>query len=127
MVTLLRVGEASIMIDPGKISDYHAHVYYDDRSRAQAAHLREALQRGFEVMMGRWRDAPVGPHPQPMYQVKFGPDQFARLVPWLMLNRSGLTILIHPNSGNAYQDHAENALWLGQKLQLRLEVLRKNE
>jgi aromatic ring-cleaving dioxygenase len=114
------------MIDSGKISDYHAHVYYDSGSRAKAAELREALEGGFEVVMGRWRDAPVGPHPQPMYQVKFGPDQFARIVPWLMLNRGGLTVLIHPNTGDAYHDHAENALWLGEKLTLRLDVLREN-
>ncbi len=113
------------MMDRGKITDYHAHVYYDDESRAKAAEVREALERGFDVMMGRWRDTPVGPHPQAMYQVKFGPDLFARIVPWLMLNRGGLTILIHPNTGDAYRDHAEHALWLGEKLKLRLAVLRE--
>src|SRR5579875_3339173 len=93
-------------------------------TREIAARLREALERGFHVIMGRWRDEPVGPHPQSMYQVKFGPDEFARVVPWLMLNRRGLNILVHPETGNAYQDHAENALWLGQKLSLRLDTLR---
>jgi len=112
-------------IEPGRIADYHAHVYYDAGSRAAAAQLRQALEQRFEVIMGRWRDAPVGPHPQPMYQVKFNPGQFARIVPWLMLNRGGLTILIHPNTGNAFQDHAEHALWLGEKLNLRLDVLRQ--
>jgi len=111
--------------DPGKIHGYHAHVYYDQDSRETAAHLRQAIERSFEVVMGRWRDEPVGPHPQPMYQVKFGPDEFAHIVPWLMLNRTGLTILVHPETDNAYLDHAENALWLGQKLSLRLDVLRQ--
>jgi aromatic ring-cleaving dioxygenase len=110
-------------IDPAKIRDYHAHVYYNTDSRVIAARLREALESHFVVEMGRWRDHPVGPHPQPMYQVKFGADQFARVVPWLMLNRTGLTILIHPNTEDAYQDHAENALWLGEKLKLRLDIL----
>ena len=112
-------------IDPATISSYHAHVYYDSASRAEAAALREALERDFKVEMGRWRASPVGPHPQAMYQVKFGPDQFARIVPWLMLNRGGLTILIHPNTADAYRDHAEHALWLGQKLSLRLDVPRR--
>jgi aromatic ring-cleaving dioxygenase len=110
-------------MDPARIRGYHAHVYYDDAARDTAALLREEIERGFEVEMGRWRDAPVGPHPRPMYQVKFGADQFARVVPWLMLNRNGLTILIHPNTGDAYRDHAHNALWLGEKLKLRLDVL----
>jgi DOPA 4,5-dioxygenase len=110
--------------DSVKVSDYHAHVYYDTTSRPEAARLREALVTGFEVEMGRWRDTPVGPHPQPMYQVKFGVDQFARIVPWLMLNHGALTILIHPNTGDAYRDHAFSGLWMGEKLKLRLEVLR---
>jgi aromatic ring-cleaving dioxygenase len=112
-------------IDPATIRDYHAHVYYDADSRAAAERLREEIERGFVVEMGRWRDEAVGPHPQPMYQVKFGVEQFARIVPWLMLNRKGLTILIHPNTGDDWHDHAENALWLGEKFKLRLDVLRQ--
>jgi len=113
------------VIDPAKIRGYHAHVYYDPASRIDAAHLRDAIERGFEVEMGRWRDEAVGPHSQLMYLVKFGVSEFARIVPWLILNRSGLTILVHPETGDDYQDHAVNALWLGDKLKLRLEVLRR--
>jgi len=109
--------------DPAKIHGYHAHIYYDQGTRETAARVREAIDRGFQVVMGRWRDEPVGPHPQSMYQVKFDVGEFARIVPWLMLNRTGLTILVHPETDNAYADHAENALWLGQKLNLRLDVL----
>jgi aromatic ring-cleaving dioxygenase len=111
-------------VDAAKIHGYHAHIYYDDGSREIAARLRSAIEQSFEVVMGRWRDEPVGPHPQPMYQVKFEPREFARIVPWLMLNRNGLTILVHPETDDAYLDHAENALWLGQKLSLRLETLK---
>ncbi len=115
---------AAEFADAAKIHGYHAHVYYDQGSRDSAARLREAIERSFEVVMGRWREEPVGPHPQAMYQVKFEPGEFARIVPWLMLNRTGLTILVHPETDNAYLDHAENALWLGQKLSLRLDVLK---
>ena len=112
-------------IDPQKIHGYHAHVYYDPSSRDTAADLRDKIERTFTVEMGRWRDEPVGPHPQAMYQVKFQPDEFARIVPWLMLNRSGLAILVHPETGDDYLDHATNALWLGDKLPLRLDVLKR--
>lgn len=111
-------------IDPAKIRGYHAHIYYDDASRDLAAQLRQEIETSFAVEMGRWRDQPVGPHPQSMYQVKFEPGEFPRIVPWLMLNRAGLTILVHPETGDAYLDHAENALWLGAKLPLRLDILR---
>jgi len=115
------------VIDPAIINCYHAHIYYDDASRDTAARIREAIERNFKVEMGRWRDAPVGPHPQPMYQVKFDPEEFGRIVPWLMLNRSGLNILVHPETTDAYTDHAVNALWLGEKLKLRLDVLRNQK
>jgi aromatic ring-cleaving dioxygenase len=105
------------------IKDYHAHVYYDARTRRTAARLRLAIEKRFRVEMGRWRDEPVGPHPQSMYQVKFGRREFARIVPWLMLNRADLPILIHPNTGNAYEDHAVNAIWMGKPRRLRLACL----
>jgi aromatic ring-cleaving dioxygenase len=111
------------MIDRAKIRDYHAHVYYDAASRRTAARLRNAIEKNFRVEMGRWREEPVGPHPRSMYQVKFRRGEFPKIVPWLMLNRGGLSILVHPNTGNAYQDHAINPLWLGKPLRLRLACL----
>jgi aromatic ring-cleaving dioxygenase len=111
-------------VEASVIRFYHAHVYYDEASRAVAARLREEIERRFEVVMGRWRDEPVGPHPQAMYQVKFNPPEFARIVPWLMINRAGLAVLVHPDTGDALIDHAVNALWLGEKLELNVDVLR---
>jgi DOPA 4,5-dioxygenase len=114
----------SEQISPAKIEDYHAHIYYDAGTRDRAAELREDIGSKFTVELGRWHDEPVGPHPQAMYQVKFAPTEFSGILPWLMLNRRGLGILVHPNTGDAYEDHATHALWLGDKLKLRLDVLR---
>jgi DOPA 4,5-dioxygenase len=111
--------------DPGEIRGYHAHIYYDAASKPEAARLREAIGNGFEVRVGNWHDEPVGPHPVSMYQIAFPVAEFARLVPWLMLNRSGLNVLVHPETADAYDDHTINALWLGTPLALRLEVLRR--
>ena len=111
-------------VDSARITGYHAHVYYDTDSRSRAARLRELIEGRFSVAMGRWRDEPVGPHPQPMYQVAFAPEEFAHIVPWLMLNRDGLTILVHPDTGDPYTDHAVNPLWLGEKLALKVDFLR---
>lgn len=108
-------------VDAAKITGYHAHIYYDDATRAAAAWLREQIERNFTVRMGRWREEPVGPHPLSMYQVAFETAEFARVVPWLMINRRGLSILVHPETGDNYADHAINALWLGDKLKLRLQ------
>lgn len=106
-----------------QIKGFHAHIYYQPESRATAAQIREALDSLFEVRLGRWHDRPIGPHPQSMYQVAFAPDQFAQVVPWLMLNRAGLDILIHAETGNDLADHTAHALWLGNKLDLNLAAL----
>jgi DOPA 4,5-dioxygenase len=106
---------------------YHAHIYYDSESRATAGRLRRQIQRNFRVEMGSWRDAPVGPHPRSMYQVAFKKTEFARIVPWLMANRSGLTVFVHPNSGDDYADHAIHAIWMGKMLRLRLAIFKSRK
>lgn len=104
------------------IKGYHAHVYYDTQSKEKAALLREQLGETFSVELGRWRDEPVGPHPTSMYQVAFTADEFSKIIPWLMINRQDLDILVHPETGNHLEDHRDNALWLGEKLSLKLEM-----
>jgi len=112
--------------DPGGITGYHAHIYYDPaKTRDTAALLREAIGRHFDVGIGSWHDEPVGPHPIAMYQIVFSPAEFPRFVPWLMLNRNGLDVLVHPETGDAYDDHTKHALWLGTPQPLRTEVLRR--
>lgn len=106
------------------IASFHAHVYYDTETRDVAARVREELGARFQVQLGRWRDEPVGPHPKSMYQVAFSPNQFAEVIPWLMLHREGLDVLVHPNTGDAVADHTLHSLWLGEKLQLNVEVLK---
>jgi DOPA 4,5-dioxygenase len=76
--------------------------------------------------MGRWREQPVGPHSKPMYQVAFTPELFGQVVPFLMLNRHGLDILIHPESGLGHAgDHAVRSAWLGDKLPLDIDFLER--
>ena len=96
---------------PDPITGYHAHVYYNDDNRPAAAELRAEL---------------VGPHPEPMYQVAFGLDQFSTIVPWLMLHRRGLTVLVHPDTGNDVPDHRDYPLWLGAGLDLDLAFLERH-
>ena len=111
--------------DTAAIRGWHAHIYYDAATRPDAERLREAIGAGFEVQLGRWHDEPVGPHPVSMYQVAFAVSEFPRLVPWLALNRGKLTVLVHPQAEDAYDDHTAHAMWLGTKLPLRLDVLRR--
>jgi aromatic ring-cleaving dioxygenase len=113
--------------NPETITHYHAHIYYDPHAtRERAARLREQVAAAFPAAtLGRWHDAPVGPHPQSMYQIAFPRELLAALVPWLMLNRDGLTVLLHPETGDDYVDHSAHAAWFGAVLPLRLEVFKK--
>jgi DOPA 4,5-dioxygenase len=106
------------------IPSYHAHIYFrspDERARAEI--LREQIGAKFLVRLGRWHDAPVGPHTDPMFQVAFLKDIFSAFIPWLMLNRAGLAILLHPNTGRPHDDHVINPFWFGEILPIKDETL----
>ncbi|MFC4276679.1 DOPA 4,5-dioxygenase family protein [Achromobacter aloeverae] len=99
------------------IRSYHAHIYFDGPAQRQAAEiLREEISLRFSVLLGRWHDTLVGPHARPMYQVAFAVAEYARFVPWLMINRRGLAVLVHPNTGRPRTDHTDHALWMGEVL-----------
>lgn len=103
---------------------YHAHIYYEPTTtRAVAERVCAALGERFEVEIEGFRDAPVGPHPIANVLVVFKPEQFARVVPYLMLNRAGLDVLVHPLTTDAVEDHSSYAIWLGNPVALKLHTL----
>ena len=105
---------------PSPVSDiasYHVHVYFDGpEQRERALVLREQIAARFSVSLGTVHDRLVGPHARPMYQISFAVELFGTLVPWLMLNRNGLAVLVHPNTERERDDHLVHALWLGEML-----------
>jgi aromatic ring-cleaving dioxygenase len=119
--------DAPAASDPRAIAEYHAHVYYDPRkTRGRAEQLRARVAAEFpKAKLGRWHDELVGPHSRSMYQIAFPSGMVQSFLPWLMLNRDGLTILLHPETGNDYRDHTAHAAWLGAVLPLRLDVFSK--
>ena len=114
--------------DPRSIAFYHAHVYYDPgTTRDRAENLRHRVGAEFpQAKLGRWHDELVGPHTQSMYQIAFPATMLETFLPWLMLNRDGLVILLHPETGNDYRDHTAHAVWFGAVLPLRLEAFQKS-
>ena len=113
------------MTNAPEVHGYHAHVYYNPDTLPAAAALREALRANFPVQVGRLSDAPVGPHPVSQFAAIFKPDAFQSVVPWLMLNRAGLDILIHPLTDDMVNDHTVYALWLGAPVDLKIDTLQR--
>ena len=106
-----------------RISAYHAHVYFDADTVDQARSFCEQAASLFRLDMGRMHKRPVGPHPRWSCQLAFKASEFDKIVPWLALNRDGLTIFTHPETGNAVEDHRDHAIWMGELLPLDLSVL----
>jgi DOPA 4,5-dioxygenase len=109
----------------GAIREYHVHVYCDTDSRQGAAELRALVEKQFAVRISPWSDVPTGPHLTAQYQIAFAQDQFSTLVPFLMMNRMGLTMVVHPQSGRPRDDHTLNAMWMGKILPVNTEFLQE--
>lgn len=105
------------------IEGYHAHVYFDEATLEQARALREQVSETFDYRIGRFHEKNVGPHPRWSFQIAFEADAFGTIVPWLALNRKGLTVFVHGLSGDDMYDHTELVFWLGDSLELKLDAL----
>ncbi len=113
--------------DTRRISGYHAHVYFDASTLAQARRLCEDAARLFPLQMGRVHERPIGPHPDWSCQLAFAPEAFGAVIPWLALHRGGLVVFVHPLSGNELLDHRDHAMWMGAIRPLDLSVLSDRE
>ncbi len=74
--------------------------------------------------MGNVHERSVAPHPMYSCQLSCNPAQFSELLPWLTLNRDGLIVFCHPETGNHLADHTEHAIWLGEAQTLDLTIFR---
>ncbi len=107
------------------ISEYHAHVYFQDSTRLSAEALYEELGKAFGDRIKRNTIAfgPRGPHVSNMFGLDIPRDAFVDVVSFLVLNRGRHSVLIHPVTDNELLDHTQHALWLGLPQALDLSVL----
>jgi len=110
------------MHETNVIQDYHAHIYFDAGNEALVNEICDAAVQKFGVQKGRVHSKPVGPHPMGSCQLAATPEQFTVLLPWLTLNRQGLIVFAHPQTGDALTDHKERGIWLGVGLDLDFSV-----
>ena len=105
------------------IKGYHTHIYFDPGESVAAETLCQAAGEHFDLRVGRLHIQPVGPHPRGSCQLAFKVNLFGELIPWLLLNRSRLTVMVHGLTGDDLRDHTEYVFWLGEQETLDLEKL----
>jgi DOPA 4,5-dioxygenase len=104
------------------IRDFHAHIYFDPAELAAARNLAEQARRRFGVPVGHFHERPVGPHPRGSCQLTVSPERFGDFANWAVLNRGGLTIFAHANTGEDFADHTEHVIWFGPSEELDLSI-----
>ena len=108
-----------------KIKGWHAHGYFDEgecETREKAKALMVLAENNLaNAEVGDWRDSGSGPHPGPNFLVEFHRDAYSEILPWLSFNRNGLSVLVHPMTGDAPSDHSTYAMWMGDKLDVHLD------
>jgi aromatic ring-cleaving dioxygenase len=107
---------------------YHAHVYYElnDREPAERLHRQLTTGKGLDarvdvVFVGEMRDANMGPHPKPQFEIHFLEPALPAVVQ--LIETSGLTALVHPLTDDDLADHTSLGVWIGEPLPLDLSVL----
>jgi aromatic ring-cleaving dioxygenase len=109
------------MAEPS-IRDFHAHIYYDPEEVERARELAAAAQARFPLAVGHFHLKPVGPHPRGSCQLTVPTELFGDVAQWLALNRVGLTIFAHANTGDDLADHTQHVIWFGESERLNLAI-----
>ena|SRR5665213_2440739 len=105
------------MRNANEIGGFHFHIYYSNESRKKAEDIFKCFPNA------HWYDKPVGPHTQPMFLIEVALLRMEEVYKFMILNRNGLSVLIHPLTVNELEDHTTSAGWLGDKVPLDLDKL----
>lgn len=109
------------------INNYHFHLYYplEKSMIAKATAILDKLaEEKPEIPIGRIWDRPVGPHPIGSCQVTVESKNFSEMMEWFLENRKGLSLFIHPDTGNDLADHTDYVIWMGKEHPLKLDLFK---
>jgi aromatic ring-cleaving dioxygenase len=104
------------------IRDFHAHIYYDAEEVERARELAASVQARFPVAVGHFHLRAVGPHPRGSVQLTVPTDAFGEVAQFLALNRGGLTVFAHAETGHDLADHTDHVIWFGPSEPLDLSI-----
>jgi len=108
---------------PVKFSLFHSHVYFTEKTYDQALAFHDEFKKlNVPKQISGLHKQLLGPHPFWMFEVDFKVENFLEMIAFMQKHRNGLSILVHPLSGNALLDHTDYAMFLGQKEDLNLAI-----
>ena len=108
---------------PKPFDQFHAHIYFNPKSQVKAEAFHQKMQQSqLQDGTSPLRFELRGPHPHWMFTVTFTSENFMAMIEFMQKHRDGLSILIHPLSGNELLDHTDYAMFLGQKENLNLSI-----
>src|SRR3954471_9116810 len=106
----------------GADAPYHAHIYCTPEQRPAAERLRAALRAAPGVLfVGRLTEGKAGPHPIPQFEIHFLQEYLPGVI--AAIEGSGLRTLVHPLTEDDLADHTSLARWIGEPVELDLNVL----
>ncbi|CAM0141295.1 unnamed protein product [Umbelopsis sp. WA50703] len=117
---------------PSPTFSYDVHIYFnekDPKDVESASQLREEIITKFghlqDLRVYKLHEKPIGPHPIGMFECDLKqPATFATFVPWIQLHRKTHSVLVHPRHGDALKEHTTDAIWIGEKQPLLLDILK---
>lgn len=101
------------------VNAYHVHIYFQPgtASEQDAVNIVQKLDERFPgAIKNAHRVGKVGPHIETNIGATILPESFGEVVSWLQMNSKGLSILVHPRTGDEWVDHKEAAMWLGEQV-----------
>ena len=106
---------------------YHAHIYFTLDEMSLATQVRENIIKALPQLTytGQLIPIAIGPHPQPMFEIHIPAASINFAVATIDGLREGLSVLIHPVQHDELEAHTSGASWLGEKLALNIDFLKK--
>lgn len=104
---------------------YHAHVYFAISQTTLARKVRENILKDIPQITyaGQLIPISVGPHTMPMFELHIPANMINYAKASIDELREGLSVLIHPLQQDELDAHTNSAIWLGTKLELKLDAL----
>jgi DOPA 4,5-dioxygenase len=96
---------------------HHVHVYFNQAARPAAENLKAEIAQNFpDLKHGKLYTGPVGPHTEGQFVVYAPGDRHDAIKAFLKAHNNGLSILIHPVTGDDIADHSDaKTEWINKK------------